>query len=766
MRRSESPRESREGISLPSPAPIQRPGERYQCGSRGNPCHQGPSAAGECPLARLCGEENAEAKIRKRGGGPITPCHPVATWAARRRRWTVGALILLAFALVALFGTPIAPRFVKPGNLSTSHAQILEGDLVGGDCSICHDNVSATTWRAMRESGHALTAGESLTMTQRCVACHHDRIPAELATSAHNLSPPSRVAIARAREQIRLASSKNVDTVYPSGVYGSGAGVWLPPAAISQDEVACSVCHREHHGADADLTAITDARCQTCHQRQFGSFADSHPEFRDWPSSKPVRIAFDHAQHANVHFPKTAEAAHENGEQSVMAFDCRSCHSTLGASLSSSVLPGERSNDPIVSTLPFEVACASCHEETLKVQTASGPALIELPILPPEVAGEVPSWPAEATGSPDGKLSAWMLLLLRDQDPHVDYSALADLSQVDWQSSDNRELAIRLAGQIRRFAIRLSLDGQSYLLSRALAAGADQETASRLASSFPPQLMSDAAVDWFGKPQTDETADADGFTQRNSSSSIQSSSVASDSELLMRDAVETGDDLLTDWSQSDTDGDLLLLDDPSSDSSSDLLGGHNESRDGHQENHFNSGEPPENWEAELQRRFDSARSQALGGWYRDDLTLSIRYRGSGHQDAVLRCLIEMAATSSASSQTMVKEHPAVAGCVSCHVELPWRASEPADLRARLTRFTHRPHLDITVLQNCEHCHTMPDSQDTIPATRSDFEALKKADCAHCHTPNAAGDSCTICHRYHVGDVHASELTTESLQPLR
>ncbi|MCM2371719.1 hypothetical protein [Aporhodopirellula aestuarii] len=800
----------RDHVELPAAPRVQHPGHPFQCGrgygdesafgsSAASPCEQGPSASGECPLTRVCAKSGSASASpnRQRSAESLTPCRPIPTWAGSRRRWTVGSLLVFAFALIGIFGTPLAPEFVRPGNLSTSHAQILKGDLTSGGCTVCHGNVSADAWMAMRESGHVGTES-TLTMSDRCVACHHDRIPTELATSAHNLASETRIAIGKQRRDILLASSHNVGASRPAS--NSGGSIWLPPAAISQDNVACSVCHQEHHGADADIKAIADTRCQSCHSQRFGSFATSHPEFNNWPTTSQHAIAFDHSRHANIHYPKTAESATADSSAAASQFDCRACHivDRPRAGMASKTALA----DSIVSTLPFEVACASCHDETLGVQIANGPALIELPILPPEIAQQIESWPADATGSPDGKLSAWMLLLLRDQDPNVDFSPLADLSRVDWQSPQNRELAVRLGRAVRQFAIALSLDGQSFLLSAAERAGADTPVAKAFAASFPTQVMRDAASDWFGKPIAKSN---DRFSARNTADEPASI----DGVLRSRD-----EDVLVDWSASQ-DEDLLLSDSALPDAfTPSNIGPPN--RGGHPGDNAIT-QPPVNWENELSKRFDAARSQSLGGWYRDDLTLSIRYHGSGHSDAVLRSLIEMAATSHGELRSMVGAQPAVAACVSCHSQLPWRAAPSNTLRDRLTRFSHRPHLDIVALQNCEHCHAMPAADspsevessiallrpnshshvtslqhamgvvsnvsakpetdtspadhsvtqgDSTPHGHSDFLPLKKAACAHCHTANAAGDHCTTCHRYHVGDVSSHPTTVAPIQPVR
>ncbi|MFG0289813.1 MAG: hypothetical protein ACF8CQ_16655 [Rhodopirellula sp. JB044] len=809
----------RDEVDLPDPPRIQRPGRPFLCGrgQHGNhsagdtqnatPCAEGPTIAGECPFAGRCHDDSTPGSGKKKtagkkGANDFSPCRPVPTWAGRRRRWTAGVLLLFAFALVGVFGTSFAPEFVRPGNLSTSHAQILTGDLTAGGCTVCHGNVSAETWMAMKEAGH-VGAEESLTMTDRCVACHHDRIPVDLATSAHNLNAETRLAIGEQRREIMLAAATDSSRVRT--VSGADVSKWWPPPAVSQDDVACSVCHREHHGADADLKAITDSRCQTCHSNRFGSFADSHPEFTNWPTSSEHAIAFDHSRHANLHFPKTAEAEGPN-QMLASQFDCRSCH-MIDPAIQSDTRDASL-NDSIVGTLPFEATCAACHDESLGVQIASGPALIELPILPREVAEQIESWPENAIGPPDGKLSAWMLLLLHDQDPSVDFAPLANLALVDWRSRRNQELAVRLGKAVREFAIALSIDGQAFLLDAAQRAGADLETSKAFAGSFPTQVMRDAASEWFGRSNVSAN---DRFSARQSA--------ASDSTAATTDS---GGDLLVDWSAEGGD-DLLLSGAASDDPLS--LGGVSLNGDSHSSLLVPGGDANDrgsvNWEDELGKRFDAARAQSLGGWYRDDLTMSIRYRGSGHSDAVLRSLVEVASSSDPVIRELVMQQPAVAACVSCHTSLPWREPHENSLRNRLTKFSHRPHMDITALQNCEHCHSMrpslerkadapsfaevappspltgdalcdtigllnhvsarpdgasdvsphlppgdTDAGETARHGHSDFLPLRKAACAHCHTANAAGDHCTTCHRYHVGDVSQPSTTVAPLEPVR
>jgi hypothetical protein len=343
----------------------------------------------------------------------------------------------------------------------------------------------------------------------------------------------------------------------------------------------------------------------------------------------------------------------------------------------------------------------------LKVQIATGPALIALPILPAEIANQIESWPDEATGSPDGVLSVWMRLLLMAQEPELNLNGMANLAFVDWDSPQRTAQAVELGRAIRRLAIDLSVQGQPRLRELAIAAGADKATATALARSFTPQLMRDVVQDWFGQTANRPSLLSGNYRQ------------PSHPPLNTIRQVAFSDDLLLDWS---IEPDPLLSRESASSQADD-------------------------WQSELSKRFDASKAQALGGWYRDDLTLSLRYRGGGHHDVVLKSLIDL----SRSNGMNLTEQPAVQACLECHIGGDWRANSSPSLRDRLTKFTHRSHLDVRGLQDCRHCHELKHLAST-EATIGDFVPLRKSACVTCHTSTAAGDHCTTCHRYHVGNV--------------
>jgi len=167
-----------------------------------------------------------------------------------------------------------------------------------------------------------------------------------------------------------------------------------------------------------------------------------------------------------------------------------------------------------------------------------------------------------------------------------------------------------------------------------------------------------------------------------------------------------------------------------------------------------------------------------GGWFRDELTLSIRYRATGHADRWLTAWIEVLAEASGGPQASIARpllklmmKPTAAGlCGQCHsldqtaeggLKVNWLARRTEEAGSALTWFSHRPHLvqapvSSVVGSDCRACHVLERDAKVMASyaedNQSDFEAgfrpLARRDCAECHTPQAAGDSCLQCHKYH------------------
>ncbi len=674
----------RENLHLPSPPAIDRPGDRWVCGAQrsGKKCDTGPTRLGTCPLAEAC-------------------C-PQRTWTnARKSAALILSFLAIAF-LLAASQTQWVADFFKPGELATPHAQILAGTLSSQRCAACHAEASIqpTSWFRSAGAGH-----DHVTQTDRCLDCHHTTIDRSTARLAHNLP-------AEARKQIRdLALQNSGNTV------ATQVSHHAPSPAVNQERLECSACHREHRGADANLMVMTDAQCQTCHQNQFGSFATSHPQWSDWPYGRGGKIAFDHSSHATKHFPASSQ-----GENSLV-FNCIQCHP-------------KNENNELRRTVDYEVACQSCHDKGLKLESTHGIELFALPTIPEERSRAFESWPVAATGFYDGTIAPLAELLLRSEKELTAAMRTIedrDFSRVRADSPDQAAAAATIAQAHRTLLADVAARGQPALIQRAEAGGVSSAALRNIIRSIPPQMLADTYRLWFHNANEPES-----LTKRRSPHRSPFRLVATTDDLLLGDNEDllTDDDLLspdplsTDPQNSDPLSMDLLDADPLD---SDPLDAGNQQRTTKQRD----------------TRFDPNRMLAEGGWYRDELRLAIVYRGGGHADPIIRSAIETLAALPANDplRTRMLANRTVAACISCHPSASmgggnWVSPALVGQGRTFTKFSHKPHMNIAGLTDCVHCHE-------VSKTHADFEPIKLQSCAACHTAHGAGESCTTCHLYHV-----------------
>jgi hypothetical protein len=199
----------------------------------------------------------------------------------------------------------------------------------------------------------------------------------------------------------------------------------------------------------------------------------------------------------------------------------------------------------------------------------------------------------------------------------------------------------------------------------------------------------------------------------------------------------------------------------------------------------------------------------LGGWYLDAELLAVRYRPRGHADPLLAAWNEytalLATEQHPGTASLAHATPSgqliPGGCTTCHLltegaltrtsisslSLPWSTVHRSATIRPFTKFDHQPHLTLPLVQDCRYCHVLnssdkalgaaalgettavanqrplqnlPLQQDAasaaLPAHWSphhqhmEFKPMEKSQCSACHRPNSAGDGCTQCHNYHVG----------------
>ena len=391
---------------------------------------------------------------------PVTPITlTMPSLRARRGAFTLAITTLtIGFLLIAM-NSPWNKEFLAPGPLSSPHAQLLAAK-GAGRCADCHGaaNESFSGWVA----GHHGAAAQSTL----CMKCHDNTLDADFALQPHGISS----------DQLETVSAK-----YPSG-NGVTDTLLTSMGMAHGNEIACSVCHQEHHG-NVSLSKLTDQQCQSCHQETFHSFETGHPEFANWPQLSRQNIAFDHGSHLNKHFKNA------NTE-----FNCNLCH-----------VDGNRQS--VKRLASFEKACASCHSQQIADSGQKGWTLLSFPILDMKAIEalnmDVGNWPVAATGDFDGELPPMMRMLLAgdEQLAEVIEGLPADFSFGDVDADDQKSVAaaVELVWGIKRLLQTLARDGRSGLeqrLSKVADEPVTEQVSSQLLAGLNPDVFQATASRW------------------------------------------------------------------------------------------------------------------------------------------------------------------------------------------------------------------------------------------------------------------------------
>jgi hypothetical protein len=231
--------------------------------------------------------------------------------------------------------------------------------------------------------------------------------------------------------------------------HGVSPGLLTPHPKNANREIACSACHREHHGQDHNLAAMSNQQCQTCHAKSFHSLASGHPAFTNWPFEQPSPIKFDHAGHKAKHFPA--------GKQE---FRCQTCH-----------VDDARRDVKLLAS--YQAACASCHEPKIKQSGEEGFKIFALPgmnVAALQDAGlGIGEWPEGISNDFDGIIPPAMALLLSADETAA--KALAtipggDLSAVDAADKEQLAAAAEVALASKKLMHELATEGEAALARR------------------------------------------------------------------------------------------------------------------------------------------------------------------------------------------------------------------------------------------------------------------------------------------------------------
>ncbi|MEM7017570.1 MAG: hypothetical protein AAF512_09575, partial [Pseudomonadota bacterium] len=573
-----------------------------------------------------------------------------------------------------------------------------------------------------------------------------------------------------------------------------------------QEKFSCAICHHEHHGGKKPQTVMRSHRCQACHQGQFDRFSNGHPEFSNFPYERRTRLIFDHVSHFGKHFvdsktegrrPEDCGHCHhpdDAGEQMVVKrFEdvCAECHIEQIEGRSRAGAKGL----PVLTVPGLDFK--SLQAAGLSIGTWPEYADDSLnPFMKLLLSDTFEMRQALATlGNVD-------LLDLRE----AELTELNAAAKLAWGVKQLFH-ELRLRGQLglkarleRVFGDALSntqLAGLSGLLPAEVVSAAqlewfpeiDQEILEYPIGTYPaiqslPPKAQPSLTEVEEKPapsddeilaKIDDDILDDGNEELILSSDNEDELILADSndDDILSDEDEIlaaiDDDILTDSNDeelilSSDDGEELIL----ADTDDDILAGENLTDEVNIETSTTPDVAPPIALTEVASEEDWVVS---GGWYRQYFTLY--YRPSGHADPFLFQWLSLASYYAGdASAERVFEHLAqpkgVGVCMKCHsveeteygLEINWYAKWPTPHEQGFNRFSHTAHFSLLDPNGCLTCHQLDAEADyeasfdnrLVTNFSSNFHPMKKGQCLQCHTPEAAGDDCLICHNYHVGQV--------------
>jgi hypothetical protein len=394
---------------------------------------------------------------------------PSLRW--RRGMFTLSITALTFGVLMILFSKPsIRNEVFAPGGLCSAHARILAEQ--GTDrCSACHPaaHQSLAGWVSTAVWGPP----ENMpTQSALCLNCHSQSLGEDFAMNPHGVSPAS-------LERLTEATPAATEALLPAKL----DLISRLPSPVYDGQLACSACHREHQGGQSNLTSLTDGQCQGCHQNEFYSFEKGHPEFRKYPTKRRSQIAFDHASHFGKHFPASKKD-----------FACAQCHTSDDGNV-------------VQTVVPFEQACADCHQQGIAASADDGLALIALPTLDVDAIqkqqASIGSWPLAATGDFDGPLPPLMrILLTADAQAAKVLNAKDDqfdFSDIDPDNASDVADGVTLVWAIKRLVFEMARDGEASIARRfQVVTGRDLDARqlSELVQTLDTHALRNAAMRW------------------------------------------------------------------------------------------------------------------------------------------------------------------------------------------------------------------------------------------------------------------------------
>ncbi|MFY0613339.1 MAG: hypothetical protein JXQ99_17535 [Hyphomicrobiaceae bacterium] len=626
--------------------------------------------------------------------------------------------------------------------------------------------------------------------SQTCLACH------KMGTNSlkpHSIDP--RLLAAKSPAQNPKADA-------PILSLASRVKNILPDINGRTDNVFCASCHKEHRDGKAGLNMVDSAGCHTCHQTKFDDFSKNHPEFKNYPFARRLRIKFNHTSHFSKHFPDTLK---KRPDDTRTPQACANCHTPT-------------TDQKHMAVAPFEKSCASCHLQQIKgtdrATGAQGIALLSLPGIDLQALEEnnlsIGQWPAES----EAELSPLMKLLLGGtQRGRNLLAAVADLDLQDLSGAtpDKLQAVVELTREVKRLLSALSTSKASNVLKHVqsdVKRGGHQQLIAKLLATLPRDVLIAAQQSWLPKLN----AEVASFGEPGWAASVRKRTVAPAPKPAKVETVAQpkpepentkvakagpAERLSTNpqfgsWRINEL-GELVQQGDPSGKIPPDSDQQPNAAEKPEQSSPATppaeSNEPKETSTAsdepltKAKTAVDAETWAEFGGWYRKDY--SILYKPTGHKDAFMRAWLDYSGQGRTPSKKklnnqvfdLLADRTAQGQCIKCHSIdagrdgdkiVQWQPSSSANKSQRFTRFTHEPHFRLLNDRGCLSCHEMNDAKKFEKAYSSlnpsrfvpNFKQVDRKLCASCHKAGAARQDCALCHMYHVNPITSPIMSTK------
>jgi hypothetical protein len=788
-------------------SPYERPTQTWICGrvANGQPCLRGPDGKGKCRTTSECrprrsGESWLCTRPANVGGacadGPtpdgrccrsLPPCVPIRSLRSRRG-WATGWATLLSLAvLMLMFGGSMSPDLIHPGPVITGHAEIK-------DCGSCH---VAFEGGPMAWVGAAFRPTDAEADSRKCLACHDKQ---ETGLNPHNLAHDALQTVSQ--EVI----SENPDS-RPPWAFKVSRIAFPTPGPAAHGPLACATCHKEHEGELFDAVEVSNDRCQSCHKVSFHAFADGHPSFGNYPYLRRTRVVFDHDSHNRKNFAEEAKKGTKVPET------CVTCHYPDATGRNMLVAPFEQTCG----------ACHNHDIRGDSVAGVKGVAVIALPELDVDTLrdrgvaiGEWPEFAQAPEVSPFTKL-----LLAGSPGAPEDLAAVDELDLLDLSDASDEQLAAvaRVAWGIKELLFDLAISGMGVLESKVEASlnhALDTDTVGRLVGHVPQDVLTAAAQAWFQNLDIEVTRYREQKAAGRPVDEIRGQSggdTLSDSQLLNLDddTVSPDDELLQLDETGAPDGDVKVGAPPAAAApapEAPAAAAGPAAEPAPADPAPVASEPPAAAPAALQiprplpkpaygspdAAVDALRQELdlptldpedwakAGGWFRKDFTLF--YRPVEHEDSFVRTWLDIGANAYGTPAerygealfTLLSDKNTPGKCTKCHsvdrmpggtLAVNWTPFRPTPGTTQFTMFVHETHFSAIGDRGCVACHQLNPSsgyqdffkgQDPL-SFASNFKPMQRETCAECHVPQSAGDSCTMCHQYHIGEFGAATLST-------